>query len=336
MKTPVSKYALFEYLSGRANPLEKQLIEDWITANENTETFYEWLLDYETQCPQFIPDQEAAVKSLVQRIDSESYTETGRQRTINGNGQSSLFLDKIKRSWLIAASITLLLSCCWLLRESLQYKSYQTSYGQITNVYLEDGSKVALNSNSKLKVPRFGFDQNVREVILQGEAEFSVSHTIDNKRFIVKTSDQFRVEVLGTTFSVFARPRGTKVALSCGSIKLDYSQNNQHKEMMMEPGDMATLDHAGKVQLEKKQDTKTFVSWKEQRYVFNSTSVKEIISMVEENFGQKIKLKDPEITNRTITGNFRTKNANELLKTVSEVLNIKIEQDGPTIILTNK
>lgn len=336
MKTPVSKYALFEYLSGRANPLEKQLIEDWITASENTETFYEWLLEYETQCPQFLPDQETAVKSLFQRIDSDNFIKTNKSKTESGNRHASLLSDKNNRSWLIAASVILLLSCCWLLRESLQYKSYQTSFGQITNVYLEDGSRVALNSNSKLKVPRFGFDQDVREVMLEGEAEFAVSHTIDNKRFIVKTSDQFRVEVLGTTFSVFARPRGTKVALSCGSIKLDYSQNNQHKEMMMEPGDMATLNHAGEVQLEKKQDTKTFASWKEQRYVFNSTAVRDIVSMIEENFGQKVKLTDPEITNRTITGNFKTKNADELLKTVSEVLNIRMEQSGATIILTNK
>ncbi|KAA6440777.1 DUF4974 domain-containing protein [Dyadobacter flavalbus] len=336
MKTPVSKYALFEYLSGRANLLEKQLIEDWITANENTETFYEWLLEYEARCPQFVPDEDAAVKSLFQRIDSDDYIQTNRHRTITGGGHSSLFLKRINRSWLVAASVTLLLGCCWLLRESLLYKSYQTSFGQITNVYLEDGSKVALNSNSKLKVPRFGFDQDVREVMLEGEAEFSVSHTIDNKRFIVKTSDQFKVEVLGTTFSVFARPRGTKVALTCGSIRLDYSQNDQHKEMIMEPGDMATLGRAGEVQLQKQQDTKTLVSWKEQRYVFNSTAVKDIVSMIEENFGQKVRLEDPEITSRTITGNFKTKNADELLRTVSEVLNIRMEQDGPTIILTNK
>lgn len=336
MKTPVSKYALFEYLSGRANLLEKQLIEDWIRDGENTETFYEWLLEYELQCPQFIPDQEVAVKSLLQRIDSDGYSESNRIKAISGGRQSTLFTGRINRSWLIAASVTVLLSCCWLFRETLQYKSYQTSFGQITDIYLEDGSKVALNSNSRLKVPRFGFDQDVREVMLEGEAEFSVSHTIDNKRFVVKTSDQFRVEVLGTTFSVFARPRGTKVALSSGSIKLDYSQNDQRKEMMMEPGDMAMLDHAGKVRLNKKQDVKTFASWKEQRYVFNSTSVRDIVSMVEENFGQKVKLTDPEITNRTITGNFKTKNADELLKTISEVLNISMKQDGTLIILTNK
>jgi ferric-dicitrate binding protein FerR (iron transport regulator) len=202
-------------------------------------------------------------------------------------------------------------------------------------VYLEDGSRVALNSNSKLKVPRLGFWGDVRKVELEGEAEFSISHTIDHKRFVVKTSKSFQVEVLGTTFSVFARPRGTKVALKSGSVRIDYSQNNERKEVMMVPGDLAFLDHEGEVQLERKQDVKTFAPWTEQRYVFNGTPVKEILAMIEENFGQKVTLSDSNISQRLITGNFSTRNAEELLKTISEVLDLRVEQNGASILLTN-
>ncbi len=48
------KYILFEYLSGRANPLERQLAEDWLKNTENTETFHQWLLEWEIRSPQFI------------------------------------------------------------------------------------------------------------------------------------------------------------------------------------------------------------------------------------------------------------------------------------------
>ncbi len=114
----------------------------------------------------------------------------------------------------------------WFSRDSILYKTFETGYGKTTQIYLEDGSSVALNANSRLKIPRFGFYGDVRNVILDGEAEFSVSHTIDHKRFVVKTSDTFQVEVLGTQFSVFARPRGTKVALSHGKIRIDYASWN--------------------------------------------------------------------------------------------------------------
>lgn len=336
MKTIISKYTLFEYLAGRANPLERQLVEDWILDKNNTELFSQWLLEYETKCPQFIPDEEAAIQSLLSRIESDIAPVPLVTKMQTETKKPKFFSARSNSFWLMAASVTFLASCGWWFREPLQYKTYQTAYGQTTDVYLEDGSKVALNSNSKLRIPRFGFDDEVRNVDLEGEAEFLVSHTIDHKRFVVKTSDQFQVEVLGTTFSVFARPRGTKVALKSGSVRIDYSQNNERKEVMMEPGDLAVVDRAGAVKLEKKQDTNTFATWKEQRYIFNSTSVREIVAMIDENFGQKVKLSNAEMAQRTITGNFKTKNADELLKTVSEVLDMKIEQNGDTILLKNQ
>ncbi|MCF0074615.1 FecR domain-containing protein [Dyadobacter sp. CY261] len=340
MEKTISKYTFFEYLAGRANPLERQLVEDWIVQKQNADLFHQWLLEYETKCPQFIPDQDTALENLLLRLNStmeqveegrkeEGEEEEREERTPFWLGRRS------NRFWLAAASVTLLVSCGWWFRDPLQYKSYQTAYGQTTDVYLEDGSRVALNSNSTLKVPRLGFWGDVREVGLAGEAEFSVSHTIDHKRFVVKTSEKFQVEVLGTTFSVFARPRGTKVALKSGSVRIDYSQNNRRREVMMEPGDLAFLDQEGAVQLERKQDIKTFAPWTEQRYVFNGTPVKEILAMIEENFGQKVSLSDPNIALRSITGNFKTKNAEELLKTISEVLDLRVEQNGATILLTN-
>lgn len=335
METNISKHTLFEYLGGRANPLERQLVEDWITKKQNAETFHQWLLEYETKCPQFLPDQDAALESLLQRLDSGAHIMADEPVSEDEGRRLPWLTGRSNRFWLVAASVTLLVSCGWWFREPLQYKSYQTAYGQTTDVYLEDGSRVALNSNSRLKVPRLGFTGTVREVMLEGEAEFSVSHTIDHKRFVVKTSDKFQVEVLGTTFSVFARPRGTKVALKSGSVRIDYSQNDLHKEVMMEPGDLAFLDHEGAVKLERKQDMKTFASWKEQRYMFNATPVREILAMIEENFGQKVSLSDSNIALRSITGNFKTKNAEELLKTISEVLDVKVEQNGSTILLTN-
>ena len=224
MEKTISKYTLFEYLSGRANPLERQLVEEWIVRKENAETFHRWLLEYETQSPQFVPNQDIALENLLFRLNS-TMEEEGEWRKEEGKeegGAPSWFARRSNRFWMAAASVTLLVGCGWWFREPLQYKSYQTAYGQTTDVYLEDGSRVALNSNSRLKVPRLGFWGDVREVALEGEAEFSVSHTIDHKRFVVKTSEKFQVEVLGTTFSVFARPRGTKVALKSGSVRIDY------------------------------------------------------------------------------------------------------------------
>ena len=333
MEAPILKNILFEYLSGRANPLERQLIEDWIQKDENGETFHQWLLEWETRSPQFVPNQDQAMTRLMSRINNEN--------PVNDEVEQEIFLSSSRNSfltgkyWLIAASVILLVCCSWFSRDAIQYKTFETAYGQTTRLYLEDGSRVALNSNSRLKIPRFGFFGDVRTVCLDGEAEFSVSHTIDHKRFVVKTSDTFQVEVLGTQFSVFARPRGTKVALSHGKIRLDYSQGESHQHLMMKPGDLATLQKTGAVKLVNNVDTKSLSAWKEQRFVFNATSLLEISSLIEDNFGKKIRISNDKIASRTITGNFKTENAEELLKTVSEVLDLDIENKGDSILITD-
>jgi len=331
MKTTISKYTLFEYLSGRSNPLEKQLVMDWISDSENTEIFYEWLLEYETQFPQFIPDQDKAIQSLLDKVNAEQnedYTESA------GILYAYPGTHSIRRILFIAASVLFIVSAGWWFRDPILYKTYQTGYGQTTDIFLEDGSKVALNANSTLKIPRFGFGREAREVFLVGEGEFTVSHTVDHKRFVVKTSEKFQVEVLGTQFSVFARPRGTKVALTSGSVRIDYDKDDARKEMMMEPGDLAVLDRKGEVQLEKNKDVKAFASWKEQRYVFDGTPMDDIASMVEENFGIKVSIADEETRMRTITGNFKTQNADELLKTISEALDLRMSAAGDSILLS--
>lgn len=333
METPVSKYALFEYLAGRANPLERKQTDEWLKNPDNHELFYTWLLEWETRSPQFVPDQNLAIKHLLHRLETDMQFDSREP----DDAVEPLVQTKerpLRKIWLIAASITLVASCGWWFRDTIQFKKYQTAYGQTANVYLSDGSRVSLNSNSILLAPRFGFGSKIREVFLTGEAEFSVKHTDDHKRFIVKTSDRFQVEVLGTEFSVFSRARGTKVALKSGSVRIDYEQDNENKKMVMEPGDLATVDLSGFIQLDKKQNTENITAWKEQRYVFNATSLREICVMIEENFGEKVILANEAIADRTITGNFKTKNAEDLLKTISEVLDLRLRTSGDSTLIS--
>ncbi|WP_159468217.1 FecR family protein [Dyadobacter sp. 3J3] len=328
------KYILFEYLSGRANPLERQLAEDWLKNTENTEMFHQCLLELEIRSPQFTPDHENAMNRLFERINQDNLN-TEKESKENTSFVKSLNAIQIRKYWLIAASVLILVYWGWFSSNMILYKTFETAYGQTTKIYLEDGSRVALNANSRLKVPRFGFYGAVRNVILDGEAEFSVSHTIDHKRFVVKTSDTFQVEVLGTQFSVFARPRGTKVALSHGKIRIDYDRGNEKKQLLMKPGDLVTLEKTGELKLTNDIDAKSYSAWKEQRFIFNATSVIEISAMIQENFGKKIIIANDKIARRTITGNFKTEDADELLKTISEVLDLKIETAGNAIVITD-
>jgi transmembrane sensor len=329
MKHTITKHILFEYLNGRATPLEKQATEEWLKNASHTEQFHRWLLEWEMQSPQYLADTDAAYTRLLARLEEQQLPD---EAVLDSQPERRIFLSR----WLVAASVCVALCLGgWLAREPILYKTYATDYAQTSAFMLSDGSHVVLNANSTLLVPRFGFNTGTRQVQLAGEAEFSVRHTKDNRRFVVKTSDTFQVEVLGTEFTVFARSRGTKVALSQGKIRLDYTQGTEKRQQMMQPGELATLSEAGDLTIKQSENPDALTAWKEQRFVFNNTSVQEICALMRENFGVVVRTGDPEIAARTISGNFKAQSAEDLLEVLVEVLDLVIRKEKNTLLLLN-
>lgn len=330
MKHTLSKHILFEYLAGRATPLEKQQTEAWLKDEANSEQFYQWLFEWERMSPQYHPNTDQGFARLTDIIEEQGIT--GKTDSKSPTETRRIF----RSDWLLAASVVFILCIAgWLLRKPILYRNYETEYGQTSAFILDDGSHVTLNANSSLLVPRFGFRTGQREVFLSGEAQFSVRHTSDHQRFIVKTSDTFQVEVLGTEFTVFARSRGTKVALSQGKIRLDYTEGLEKRNLMMKPGELVTVNQEGALTLESTETPELLAAWKEQRFVFNNTSVLEICALIEENFGTVVKIEDPEIATRTITGNFKAQTAEDLINVLTEVLNLQIRKDKKSLLLLN-
>lgn len=95
-----------------------------------------------------------------------------------------------------------------------------TLKGQMANITLPDGSRVWLNSNTRIEYPQ-NFADKRRDVEIDGEAYFEVTHDA-KKPFVVHTSEKEQIEVLGTRFYVEAYS-GTKefeTALIEGSVRV--------------------------------------------------------------------------------------------------------------------
>ncbi|HAK76113.1 MAG TPA: iron dicitrate transport regulator FecR, partial [Runella sp.] len=235
MNIEITKEIIFNYLSGRASALQKQMIDDWVKKPENEELFYKWLVEYEYQNPQYSANITAGL---------ERFTQLANQ--VDENPDWSILSEPEEteinyfswRWWAIAASIMGVLVTGWLYQDTLLYRTHRTDFGETQTITLSDGTQVTLNANSSLEVPRFGFGQKTRQVKLTGEANFSVTHTIDNQRFVVKTEKGVDVVVLGTEFSVYARRKEAKVVLNKGKVQLRYQEGKAQKELMMKPGEL--------------------------------------------------------------------------------------------------
>jgi transmembrane sensor len=328
------KNTIFEHFAGRTTPLQKKLVADWLQITDNQELYYKWLEEYENEYPQILTNKDLAKDTFFEKIQSNSETELLNEPSYYEEANYS-FWKKSWAKWSVAAIVIFGLGIgLYFRRDSVVYQQYQTAYGETKLVNLPDGSKVTLNANSILKFHRFGFAKDsIREVYLDGEAEFSVRHTSKNQKFVVKTSHKIEVEVLGTEFTVFARARGSKVVLNKGKVKVNYLEGFEKHSLMMKPGNLLTLDKTNIAELKEVVEVQNHIAWKSHRFVFDNTSLQEVAYMIEENFGVEVKLNSEQLANRTIAGTFSAEKADDLLLILEELLELRSESISENKIL---
>ncbi len=328
MKNEVTKELLQKYFGGHATAVEKQAIDEWAKSIENQEFFYTCLMQWENQNQQYKPDVKAAFTRHLERVNAQGVN-------------NPVYEPQRSRFWrflALAASITLLLSIGggYFFKDVLFFKTYTTDFGKIESFTLTDGTHVVLNANSSLRVPRFGFEGKTREVFLLGEANFEVTHTIDNQHFMVKTSKGFEVEVLGTVFSVFTRESGSKVVLDKGKVQLNYAENKTQKQLTLNPGELVTIDSIGRANVKKTKKTEDLSAWKNNRFVFEGTPLADLVTLFGDNFGISLILNDKELSKWTISGAFTAYTAEELLEAMTESSDLVYKKDGNRIFISIK
>jgi transmembrane sensor len=67
--------------------------------------------------------------------------------------------------------------------------------------------------------------------------------------------------------------------------------------------------------------------------LFESTPMAEVVAILEDNYGLKVKIRDKHILNLTITGSFRAKSADDFLLALSEILEINVIRTEDNVIL---
>jgi transmembrane sensor len=331
MNQLVNKQLIFDSFAGKATTLQRKLIDEWCEDPRHEELFYEWLEEWEQSHLQYVADQQSALTSYTNFLTSDRPTDVQ-----TGEAIRMALPTPTRRNWLlwaVAASVAIMVGS-FTFRQQLLNQAYETAYGQTRVVQLEDGSQVTLNANSTLRVPRFGFGRETRQVWLDGEALFSVTHMANNQRFVVKTDNGADVVVLGTEFTLYARPRGTQVVLQRGKVELHYQQAGLgEQQVTLKPGDLVNLKRNGVARLKPIPQPANYAAWRDHRYVFEETSLKEITYLFQENFGMSLEISDPETAALTLSGAYPAQSADDLLSIIAEALNIRITRQGDKVLL---
>ncbi|ADB36177.1 FecR family protein [Spirosoma linguale] len=327
-----TKELLFTYFAGQATSVQQKVIGEWLADAGNRETYFQWLDEWERSFPQYVPDVSHYLDLFRQRLDTPVSEQMPLVRQLPAEPRTLWQ----RGSWLVAASVSLLLLAGgWFARETILYNTITTGAHQLRSVSLPDGSTVALNSNSSLRVPRLGYGWLSRDVVLMGDAVFDIRHLANNQPFVVQAANGLAVEVLGTEFSVRSRAARAEVVLKRGKVNLHYATANQPpRNLLMKPGDRVTLDEKGALQLQTRADTTRFAHWRYRLFSFNDTSLREVASQIQTVFGVTVQLSDPALARRTLTGTIRAGSSDELADALAELLNLRVSHRDQSIIFS--
>ena len=250
-------------------------------------------------------------------------------------------IDQVRRfpviRWAAAISVFLLLAGLvyfWL--SSPAPVTYATDFGQIKTVQLPDGSIVSLNGHSQLRHSADWGNESAREVWLEGEGYFSVTHTANHQKFIVHTSDNFSVEVLGTEFSVNDRHATTDVTLRSGKVRVKALQQDAVHEQVMQPGDQLAYQKATQQLTQQRVNPDLYMAWKDNLLLFENTPLSEIAHMLEDTYGMQVQFGANHLRELPFTGANPADDIDLLLKTLEKSFKLTISRTGTRISIEDR
>jgi len=179
-----------------------------------------------------------------------------------------------------------------------------THVGETRGVTLEDGTRMVLDTGSRVKI---AFSVAARDIeLLQGQAHFEVAQETP-RPFRVRTS-AVEVVALGTAFDVAALPSRTTVTLIEGRVKVRAiagAAAGDSRTEMLTPGQQWGVDAAGRTLGEKEVKIADVTAWQRGNVVIDDDPLEEALTVINRYSNTHIVVRDPALQSRHVSGTFR-------------------------------
>ncbi len=294
-------------LSGEISAEENAALDEWLSLSPDNRKRMEeitaaWRLSEPGSLP-VTPDAESGWRVLEQSLGLASAPATVRSRTVGIRPAWLSFLQapRTRAAWACLGLSVLALFSFWALRTrtfSDPVRILESANRQRLEVVLSDGSRIRLNSGSRLSYPA-RFTGKERKVTLSGQAFFDVAH--GSKPFVVATADA-KTTVLGTRFDVWAREGATRLVVQQGRVA--FSSGSGNGTVILTRNRMSRSCPDGSVSEPESVDADRMLGWLEGRMVFDRAPVSEVLAELKRTLDVTVILEDADLASRTVTAEF--------------------------------
>lgn len=333
---------IIRYLNGTCSKEEDLRLREWMQedpVNEEFLLFVKKIWDTSSEKKKF-KDVDSAWLRFNDQFDLDSASQSPGHSKITGYIRPK---QKLSASgWLswsaVAATIVLIVFVSLQITdftpavaetevaEAIEYREVKTDKGQRTRLRLSDGSTVHLNAESRLLIPEKFNEKYKREVILEGEAFFEVTHDPD-RQFVV-TTDQAMTRVLGTKFNInsYGVENQIMVAVVEGAVSLENRSVDTVSVKTITKNQLGTFAEDGSTKVTDFTDMSEFLGWTNGNLVFRQDSLASVIKKLERWYGIDIHLNldSGDRPDKKLTATFTDRQRlAEVLESISLVLDFE-------------
>lgn len=319
------------FLSGEMTPGELAAFrEELRTDPARKQELEKYRKIWDSAVPEPGYDLDAEWELLRKRLPGyEAVPESGR--TIPIRGRSVLFY-----TYRIAAVLLvgLVLGISWFYLTRMQDMQRVLAEDTPMEVTLQDGTKVVLNRDSKLRYGRT-FDAGERKVYLSGEAWFDVVR--DTATPFVIDAGEAMVQVLGTSFNVNAYKQNPTVEITVESGLVAMSSKKDLQDQIVMKAGSGGLYHKSQktLKLIPTSDPNS-ISWKTRELFFQETSFGEVVEMLNKVYDANLVILNPELASCPLTVTFRDQSLEAILNVLEQTLDLQVTRKGDEIRLNGE
>ena len=198
-------------------------------------------------------------------------------------------------------------------------KSSETAYGVRSLIQLSDGTKVWLNSGTKLTYPD-EFTGKTREVKLEGEAFFQVESDLDHPFYV--DLNGFKVKATGTRFNISNYPEDKDISayLDHGKITLVSSGEGKPEIQVkqLNEKELLVLNKAQRQYDLQQVDGKKQTAWMDGALIFKNDNTHDVGTRLGRWFNAEIVFDDDlQKSGYVFTATFKHESLEEALKLLS-------------------
>lgn len=245
----------------------------------------------------------------------------GATAGVNQRAERRLFPLSLAAGVLLAAVLGVVMFYMW------SAPTYSTTVGQQQTITLQDGTRVSLNTRSKLSVAYTAHERQLR--LERGEALFEVAR--DAERPFVVEVDKESVRALGTRFVVRKERSTVAVTLIEGLVEVTPSLQPV-KPVRLSPGERITL-HAQTGAVLDHPKVEALTAWRRGEVMFDDVSLLEAATEINRYGGMQVVLAEPQLAQLRVSGVFETADPQEFAQAMAQLHRLHTRRNGSHIVL---